>query len=96
MYHRIGGAAFDFANGHKAYYENGFKHRIDGPAIIRPNSYNEYFQYGKRHKIGGPAIEFIDDRKIYTDGMYLDKDNCWFLDGILYSKEEYFKTVNSY
>ena len=33
--HRIGGPAYENAEGHKEWYVDGKKHRLDGPAVIR-------------------------------------------------------------
>jgi hypothetical protein len=36
-FHRIGGPAFEYANGDKFWFQNGKLHRLDGPAVEMTN-----------------------------------------------------------
>ena len=50
VYHREGGPAVIYADGHKEWYQNGKRHREDGPARIwgyRDEERTEWFLYGE-------------------------------------------------
>jgi len=42
-YHRIGGSAMEWNNGHKEWRVNGVIHREDGPAIITKDGMKEWW-----------------------------------------------------
>lgn len=44
--HRDDGQAVEWANGYKAWYQNGKLHRDDGPAVIYPNGIKGYWLNG--------------------------------------------------
>jgi hypothetical protein len=58
--HRVNGPAIEWADGGRAWYQNGKLHRLDGPAHERPNGYRAWYQNGLRHRIDGPAVEYSD------------------------------------
>jgi hypothetical protein len=57
-------------------------HREDGPALVYPNGYKAWFINGRLHRVDGPAVE----------DLILNK-NRFALNGIEYSKEEWFKKL---
>ncbi len=71
----------------KAFYKmdaegNLITHRRKGPAAIRNNgSLKEWYLNGHWHREDGPAI-------IYSSG-----DNYYFLNGIQFSKIDYYKII---
>ena len=75
--HRENGPAFDSANGHKEWYQNGVYHRTDGPAIEHADGSKSWWQNGQRHRADGPAIE-------WTSGL---KD--WFINGDRMTEAEF-------
>ena len=48
--HRIGGPAVEYADGGKAWYQDGLRHRIGGPAIERADGTMRWRVHGKRPK----------------------------------------------
>jgi hypothetical protein len=63
--HRLNGPAREWANGSKAWYQNGKYHRTDGPAVEYTDGRKSWYQNGKRHRTDGPAIEWADGEKYY-------------------------------
>ena len=68
--HREDGPAFDSANGHKEWYQNGVYHRTDGPAIEHADGSKSWWQNGQRHRADGPAIEWTSGRKVWYINDY--------------------------
>ena len=81
--HRENGPAFDSANGHKEWYQNGVYHRTDGPAIEHADGSKSWWQNGQRHRADGPAIE-------WTSGL---KD--WFINGVRMTEAEFLAATQS-
>ena len=75
--HRENGPAFDSANGHKEWYQNGVYHRTDGPAIEHADGSKSWWQNGQRHRADGPAIEWTSGRK------------DWFINGNRMTEAEF-------
>ena len=75
--HRENGPAFDSANGHKEWYQNGVYHRTDGPAIEYANGTKKWCQNGQAHRTDGPAIEYANGTK------------SWYINGDLMSEAEF-------
>jgi hypothetical protein len=48
--HREDGPAIEYADGEKAWVQNGRLHREDGPAIIAPNGHKFWYINGKEVK----------------------------------------------
>jgi len=46
-FHRLDGPALDYANGYKAWYQNGKRHRTDGPAIKYGDGYKAWHLNGE-------------------------------------------------
>jgi len=74
---------------HITYYKGYLIHHDDGPAIEYKNgpAYGRgpaqwYFE-GKRHRKDGPAVEWYDG------------DKEWYLNGVKYIEEEYWKIIES-
>ena len=44
--HRLDGPAFEYTNGDKGWYKNGYLHREDGPAYEHPNGRKEWYING--------------------------------------------------
>jgi len=63
--HRLNGPAIEWANGSKAWYQNGKYHRTDGPAVEYSGGTKSWYQNGKLHRTDGPAIEWADGEKYY-------------------------------
>ena len=63
------------------YFLNDKLHRIDGPEKEWYSGSKSWYQNGKRHRINGPAVEHADGYKEY------------WIEGTLYSKEEFDKKV---
>ena len=72
----------EYANGDKAWWQNGLRHRLDGPAVERPDGYKAWYQNGKRHRLDGPAIEWASGSKF------------WYFFGIQAKSEEEFYDEN--
>ena len=98
--HRENGPAFDSANGHKEWYQNGVYHRTDGPAIEYADGSKSWWQNGHRHRADGPAIEYADGSKSWwqngqrhrADGPAIEwtsglKD--WFINGNRMTEAEF-------
>ena len=75
--HRIGGPAFEYANGDKFWIQNDEYHRLDGPAVEYTNGYKEWWQNGELHRIDGPAKQWPSgEKEWYRDGRrFKSKDN---------------------
>jgi len=58
LLHREDGPAREYANGDKAWYQNGELHRLDGPACEFASGDKAWYQNGKCHREDGPAVEF--------------------------------------
>jgi len=54
------GAAVEYANGAREYYQSGVLHREDGPAWTHPKGTEMWFLNGKKHRAGGPAESNAD------------------------------------
>ena len=63
QYHRTDGAAVEYANGEKWWYQNGRLHRTDGPAIEWAYGSKFWYQNGQRHRTDGAANEYANGRK---------------------------------
>jgi len=75
--HRVGGPAFEHANGSKHWYLNGELHRIDGPAVEGADGSKCWYLNGERHRTDGPAVEFAHGGK------------RWFLNGKQLTEKEF-------
>ena len=72
--HRIDGAAIEWANGSKEWYQNGQRHCTVGPAIDNANGFRAWYQNGLLHRTDGPAIEYADgSKRWYINGKQLTK-----------------------
>jgi len=107
--HREGGPAVTISNYKKEWYRYGKRHRLDGPAIEYRDGYRMWFKNGKIHRDGGPAVYFEgkgrnsqiqewfkDGEKHRTEGpamIYFDGRLEWWLNGIFYTKEEWFEAL---
>ena len=63
QFHRTDGAAIEWADGRKEWYQNGLRHRTDGPAVDNANGFRAWYQNGLLHRDDGPAIEYADGGK---------------------------------
>lgn len=63
LFHREGGPAIEYSNGHKEWALNGELHREDGPAIEYANGDKYWYLNGELHREDGPAIEFASGGK---------------------------------
>jgi hypothetical protein len=79
--HREDGPAFENVRGTKYWYLNGKLNRADGPAVECPDGRKYWYKNDKLHRVDGPAIE------------HANGDKCWHLEGIRYSKEEWFQKL---
>ena len=80
-WHREDGPAIEYADGdYQEWWLNGKRHREDGPAYIDGDYYQEWYLNGKLHREDGPAV-INGDKQV------------WYLNGIEYSKEEYYKKL---
>jgi hypothetical protein len=68
-WHRIGGPAVIYANGHQIWYRHGQRHRVDGPAVIEADGRQRWYQDDRLHRADGPAV-------IYPDGS-----SAWYVQG---------------
>ena len=104
-FHRIGGPAIEYPDGHKEWFVDGERHRIDGPAIEYPDGHEEWFLDGKRHRIDGPAIELANGSKFWfvnggfhrTDGPAVEDANGskeYYLFGEKYDDPEVFRVAS--
>jgi len=89
-----------YANGNRAWYQDGKFHRLDGPAIEYANGSKYWFQNGKRHRLDGPAVEYADGSKAWyqnnkrhrLDGPaveYVNGDKFWYIGGKKLTEEEF-------
>ena len=81
--HREYGPAVIYADGYRAWWQNGLRHRLDGPAIERADGSREWYQNGLLHRIDGPAVE-------YTDGH-----GVWYINGKELTEAEWQQHVTS-
>ncbi len=58
-----------------------FYHREKGPAIIDYDETKQWYQNGKLHRLYGPAVEYNDGHREY------------WIDGIFFYEEEYWKKL---
>ena len=75
--HRLGGPAIEYADGYRAWFQNGQTHRVDGPAIEYSSGRREWYQSHVLHRLDGPAVE-------YADGTYE-----WWLNGVRHTEESW-------
>jgi len=70
--------------GGRYWYKPGtlISHRIGGPAVEWSNGYKAWFKDGLQHREDGPAV-------MHTDGT-----NLYYLNGKLYSEEEFMRKTN--
>jgi len=92
--HRLNAPAC-ISSGIEVWRVNGDLHREDGPAIkVKKGYYNRYdnwyhgiiegwYRHGIRHREGGAAV------------IYKDKRREWWLNGIKYTKEDYYKYLQT-
>ena len=99
-FHRLDGAAIEYANGSKCWYINGKHHRTDGPAVEYRDGSKEWYLDGKCHRLDGPAIDDADGYKSWfvngklhrKDGPAIEWANGnkeWYIDGIALTEEEF-------
>ena len=91
-------------DGSKYWYTNRDLNRNDGPAIIRADNYKAWYQNGRCHRTDGPAImhadgsvEWLQKDALHREdgpaGIYSNGFSCWYLNGVSYSKEEWFSKL---
>jgi len=71
QFHREDGPAIQYANGDKAWYQNGLLHRDDGPALEYANGDTYWYREGRLHREDGPAVEVHDFQAWYLRGQLL-------------------------
>ena len=81
--HRLDGPAVEYADGRRAWYQNGRPHRTDGPVIEYPDGYRAWYQNGLLHRLDGPAIERPDGYR------------AWYINGKELTETEWQQTVAS-
>ena len=81
MFHRDDGPAIIYDNGDKYWYVKGKRHRLDGPAIEFDSGSKSWYCNGKLHREDGPAQDWGSKKR-------------WALNGVTYTKEEWFKALN--
>jgi hypothetical protein len=79
--HRIGGPAFEWANGDKWWRLDGKIHREDGPAVELADGGKSWFLNDELHREDGPAV-------MREDGYEL-----WYLNGKKYTKAAHKKEM---
>ena len=95
-----------YANGNRAWYQDGKFHRLDGPAIEQTNGSKFWYQNDKRHRLDGPAVEDANgDKHWYQNGErhrldgpaieYANGDKRWCIDGEELTEEEFNEAVYS-
>ena len=87
--HRDDGPAFITRHGEKKWFQHGKLHRENGPAGITEYGTKYWYLNDKLHRIDGPAVIISK----YDSIIYNIKGNDWYLNGIEYSKEEWFKQL---
>ena len=75
--HRLAGPAVEYADGYRAWWQNGQLHRLDGPANERPDGYCAWYHSGMLHRVDGPAV-------INADGS-----REWWLYGMPHTEESW-------
>lgn len=78
---RMGPFKVIYPGGTTEWRLDGVLHRISGPAIQSSDGYEEWCKYGELHREDGPALNYFDNSK------------GWGLDGVIYSKEEWFSKL---
>jgi hypothetical protein len=79
QFHRIGGPAFEYANGDKFWFQNDEYHRLDGPAVEGANGYKEWCKNGKTHRLDGPAKQWPSgEKEWYNDGKRFKSKDTFF------------------
>ena len=102
--HRIGGPAYEEADGYKAWLENGLLHRADGPAIEYTNGGMAWYSHGKLHRVDGPAAENVGDQDAwYVNGQkhrldgpaieWYNGDKEWWVDGKRIEEKEFASNI---
>jgi len=83
--HRDDGPAYTESPGNERWYKRGKLHRIDGPSVRSTyGGLREWWSInGKRHRENGAAV-------VYSNG-----ERQWWLNGVKYSKKEYYKIIRS-
>ena len=73
--HRLGGPAFEYADGSREWFVDGKLHRLDGPAVEWANGSNLWYVGGKLHRLDGSAVELADgSRGWWVNGEELTED----------------------
>ena len=98
--------AIEWNNGTKVWCRNGVKHRDgDLPAVEHTDGTKVWLKYGKRHRDGdNPAVIYEEGTKVWCkndiahreDGPaleYTNGDKYYYLEGIQYTQENYYKTL---
>lgn len=49
IFHRLDGPAVEYADGYKAWYQNGNRHRLDGPAIEYADGFKAWYIGGVKY-----------------------------------------------
>lgn len=80
---RIVGAAIEYFEGTKHWYQNGLLHRTDGPAIELRNGDKFWYQNDKLHRTDGPAI-------VGSNG-YME----WYINGVELTEAEFNQRVKA-
>ena len=104
--HRKYGPAVVYADGCRAWYQNGLWHRLDGPAVEFPNGRREWYQNDLLHRLDGPAIEYPDGHREWLqqgrwhrlDGPAIefpDGRRAWHINGKELTETEWHQTVAS-
>ena len=75
------GPAIEWADGGKAWYQNGLRHRTDGPAVEYSNGEKWWYQDNRLHRTDGPAIKYPSGRKE------------WWVNGSPLTEEEFNRAV---
>lgn len=81
-FHRLDGAAVEWADGFKEWYVNGVRHRKGKPACLDHDGSSYWWLNGKRHREDGPAIECAaGKRRWYLNGDELTEEefNQWLM-----------------
>jgi len=81
--HREDGAAVEYFNGNKYWYQYGLLHRKNGPAIEFSNGDKCWYQNGLCHRVDGPAMESPNEYKSYflngKDYPDIQTDEEWLI-----------------
>lgn len=82
--HRDDGPAVEYADGSKAWFQNGKRHRIGGAAAEYTDGCKAWYQNGQCHRTDGHAIEWWDG------------DKAWYINGVEMSEAEFNQAVKQY